>query len=88
MCFSMMWVAEFFILCIVVGACVAIFNLLWPRIVAAMGSLGTWADLVLRVVKIIVIALILIWIVWFVFDAISCLLSGSGVGVPHLLPRR
>jgi len=90
MCFSIWWVAEFFILLIVIGACVKIFALLWPWVVSQLGgTLGPLATLVLQVIKIILVAVILCWIVWFVADMLSCLISGSGAGYPHLIgPRR
>ena len=59
-CFSLGWLQQLFIWCVIIGAVWAIIQLLLPRII---GPLGDLAGLVLQILKIVIWAVILIFII-------------------------
>jgi hypothetical protein len=81
MCFSMEWLEQLLVWCVIVGAIVAILRLVVPWAVAQLGL-----PLVGQVLNIILYAIICIIVIWIIFALISCLMSmgGGGIGLfPH-----
>jgi hypothetical protein len=81
MCFSMEWLEQLLVWCVIVGAIVAILRLVVPWAVAQLGL-----PLVGQVLNIILYAIICIIAIWIIFTLISCLMSmgGGGIGLfPH-----
>ncbi len=84
MCFSMEFLKQILIWCIVIGAVFAILQIIIPLVMAQVGATmgGAWG-VVVQILKIMLWALILIFLVIFAFDMISCLLGYTG-GLPRL----
>ena len=85
-CFSLQWIAQILIWCIIIGAVFAILNLIVPWALSKAGiALGDAANMIIAVFKIIVWAFVAIVVVVIVFALISCLISaGGGLGLPRL----
>ena len=80
-CFSLAWVEQLLIWCVIIGAIWAIIQLLLPLVI---GPLGGAAGLILQILKIVVWAVIVIFIIYIAFDLISCLIGmGGGLSLPH-----
>jgi hypothetical protein len=73
-CFSLAFLVQILVWLIVVGAVVAIVQLLIPRIIGPLGEMG---GTVVAVLKIILWAVVLIFLVYLAFDLISCALYGA-----------
>jgi hypothetical protein len=84
MCFSLGWLQQFLIWCVIVGAVIAILQLFIPWVLAQAGALGGAMNTVLAVVRIIVWAIIVIFVIYIVFDLLSCLLGSGGISLPRL----
>ena len=84
MCFSMEFLKQILIWCIVIGAVFAILQIIIPMVMAQVGATmgGAWA-VVVQILKIMLWALVLIFLVIFAFDMIGCLLGYTG-GLPRL----
>lgn len=81
-CFSLQWLEQLFIYCIVIGAVIAIIRVLLPLVFAQFGGGGALA----QIINIVLYAFVAIIVVYIAFALISCLL-GSG-GSMSLLPHR
>lgn len=81
MCFSLEWLKEVLILCIVIGAVILILRLVIPYAIGAMGlAIGPGVNLILAVLRIVFGAIIAIIVVTICFELIGCLLSYANVG--------
>ena len=81
-CFSLGWLEQLLVWCVIIGAVWAIISLLLPLISA--GPFQWVLDLLVQILKIIVYAIIAIFIIYIAFDLISCLVSISGgLSLPH-----
>jgi len=81
MCFSLPWLENFLVYCIIVGAIIAILRLVIPWVIGQLGI-----PLVGQVLNIVLWAVVCIFVLYICFALISCLI-GSGGGF-SLLPRR
>lgn len=87
MCFSMEWLKDILILCIVIGAVILMLKVIVPYAVSKMGiALGEGWNVILAIFRIFLGALIAIVVVLICFEFISCLLSFVHVG--SLFPAR
>ena len=84
MCFSLNWLQQFLIWCVIVGAVVAILQLFIPWVLAQSGILSGAVGTILQVLKIIVWAIVVIFVIYIVFDILSCLLSSGGLTMPRI----
>lgn len=82
MCFSIAWLEQLFIYCIVIGAVIAIIRVLLPLVFAQFPGAGALA----QIINIVLWAFVLCVVVWIAFGLISCLL-GFG-GNLSLIPHR
>jgi len=80
MCFSLAWIEQLCVWLIVIGALVAIIQLLIPYLSTLVPGI------VAQIIRIVLWAVVAICVVYLVFALISCLL-GAGGGL-HLLPAR
>lgn len=88
MCFTLAWLQQLLILCVIVGAIYAILMIIIPYALSKMGAvLGEGANVVLRVLKIVLWAVVACVVIYIVFALIACLWSMGG-GMPSLLPHR
>lgn len=80
MCFDFAWFFHLLIWLVVVGAGVALLQLLLPRV---LGMFGVEGALLMQVIRIIVGAAILIFVIVIAWDLLECL-GGTGLGLaPH-----
>ena len=81
-CFSLGWVEQVLVWCVLIAAAWAIIQLLLPLINA--GPFQWVVDLLIKILMIVVYAVIAIFIIYIAFDLISCLISmGGGLSFPH-----
>lgn len=79
MCFSLAWLQQILILCIVIGGVFAILKLLIPYVLTQMGAtVGPGLTVVISAVKIVIWCIIAICVVIICFELIGCLLSMTG----------
>jgi hypothetical protein len=83
MCFSMQWLEQFLIYCIVVGAVIAIIRLIVPWVLAQVGI-----PLLAQVINIVLWAIVCIFVIYIVFALLSCLIGAGGGGLSLLPPHR
>ena len=81
-CFSLGWLENFIIYCIIVGAIISIIRLLLPWAVDQLG-----VPMLGQVVRIILWAVVCVFAVYIIFALLSCLV-GSGGGLSLLPPHR
>jgi hypothetical protein len=77
-CFTMQFFENLLIWIVIIAAIYAIVNLLLPIVFANFGGPGA---IMMRVIGIFMWAIIVIAIIIFVFDLISCLVGGGGLGL-------
>ncbi len=70
MCFSLAWIENILIWCVVIGAVFAVIRLLLPLVLGFLGGPGA---LILQIITIVFWAVVLILIIIFAFDLLSCL---------------
>ena len=87
MCFSLVWLRDVFIWLIVIGGCIALIKLLLPIVLAQLGPLGTFGNLIVSAVKIVLWVVVAVLCVYFIFDLVSCLVGSGGFSLPAV-PRR
>lgn len=80
MCFSLPWLEQFLVYCIVLGAVIAIIRILVPWV---LGQIGI--PIIGQVINIVLWAVVAIFVIYICFALISCLLGGGGFS---MLPRR
>jgi hypothetical protein len=79
MCFTLEWLEQLLVWCIIVGAIIAILRLVIPWALAQIGI-----PLIGQVINIVLWAIICIIVIWIVFALLSCLIGMGGVGLfPH-----
>ena len=79
-CFSLGWLEQFAIWCVMIGALIAVIRLIVPW---AVGQLGI--PLVAQVVNIILWAVVCIFAIYIVFALLGCLFGMGGLSLlpPH-----
>ena len=78
-CFSLEWLEQVLVWCVIVGAIIAIIRLIVPWVLAQIGI-----PLIGQVLNIILWAVVCIIVIWIVFAMLSCLIGMGGVGLfPH-----
>lgn len=79
-CFTLGWLENFVVYCIIVGAVIALIRLIVPWAVAQLGI-----PLLGQVVAIILWAVVCVFAVYIVFSLIGCFLGGGGLSLmpPH-----
>jgi hypothetical protein len=79
-CFSLQWLEQFLVYCIVVGAIIAIIRLLVPWVLDQLGI-----PLIAQVINIVLWAVVAIFVIYICFALISCLVGGGGLSLlpPH-----
>jgi len=75
-CFSLQWLEQFVVYCIVVGAVIALIRLIVPWAVAQLG-----VPLLGQVVSIILWAIVCIFAVYIIFSLFSCFIGGAGLSL-------
>ena len=78
-CFTLQWLEQVLIYCVILGAVYAILTLLIPL------ALGNLPPIIGQIINIILWAIICIIIIYICFALISCLLSMGG-GIGSLMP--
>lgn len=82
-CFTLQWLEQVLIWCVILGAIIAIIRLIVPWVLSFVGI-----PIVGQVINIILWAIVAIIVIYVVFALLSCLLSMAG-GFPGLsLPHR
>lgn len=79
-CFTIQWLQQFLVWCVIVGAIIAIIRLIVPWVMAQVGI-----PLLGQVVNIILWAIVAIFVIYIVFALLSCLIGMGGVSLlpPH-----
>jgi uncharacterized membrane protein len=87
-CFSLAWLMQMLILCVIVGGVIAILQIIIPYALSKLGAtIGEGARIVVRVFKIVLWCAVAILVIIIVFGLIACLISmGGGLHLPAL-PR-
>ena len=81
MCFSLAWIAQLLIWCVVILAVFAVIKIIVPW---ALSKFGADASILVQVLQIIMWAVIVIAIIIIVLDLLSCLLGmGGGLHLPR-----
>ena len=79
-CFSLQWLEQLLVYCIIIFAVIAIIRLVVPWVLDQVG-----VPLIGQVVNILLWAFVCIIVIYVVFALLSCLLGGGG-GLGSLLP--
>ena len=90
MCFSMAWLMNLLIWLVIVGAIIAILQIIVPWVLSKLGASGVFGEaigIITAVIKIIIWAIVIIFVIYIVFSLIACLLGYSGGGL-SLFPHR
>ena len=79
-CFTLGWLEQFLVWCVIVGAIIAIIRLVVPWAVSQLGI-----PIVGQVINIVLWAIVCIYIIYIVFALLSCLIGMGGVSLlpPH-----
>jgi hypothetical protein len=89
MCFTMDWLMQVLILCIIVGAIIQILKIVVPYALSKMGvAAGEGVAVVTRVLQIAFWALVAVIVVIIVFKIIACLWGFAGGSLGSVLPHR
>lgn len=89
MCFSLEWLKQVLIWCVIIGAIIAFLQLVVPWVLSKLPqkpALAEAINMIAQVFWICVYAAIVIFVIYIVFDLIQCLINYGG-GFPSL-PRR
>ena len=77
-CFSMEWLEQILVWCVIIGAIIAIVRLLIPM------ATDWISPVISQVLNIVLWAVVCIIVIWIVFALLSCLIGMGGVGLfPH-----
>jgi len=79
-CFSIFFIENILIWLVIIGAIVALVNLLLPLVLGWLGSAGS---IILAALKIVLWAVVAIFVIRVVFDLAGCLLGSGPTGL-HL----
>jgi hypothetical protein len=79
-CFSMSWLEQFLVWCVIVGAIIAIIRLVVPWVMSQVGI-----PLLAQAINIILWAVVCIFVIYIIFALLSCVVGMGGVGLlpPH-----
>ena len=79
-CFTLQWLQQFLVWCIIVGAIIAIIRLVVPWAMAQVGI-----PLLAQVINIILWAVVCVFVIYIVFALLGCLIGMGGVSLlpPH-----
>jgi hypothetical protein len=79
-CFTLQWLEQFLVWCVIVGAIIAIIRLVVPWILGQVGI-----PLLAQAVNIILWAVVCVFVIYIVFALLSCLIGMGGVSLlpPH-----
>lgn len=79
-CFTLAWLQQFLVWCIIVGAVIAIIRLVVPWVLSQVGI-----PLIAQVVNIILWAIVAIFVIYIIFALLSCLMGMGGISLlpPH-----
>ena len=72
-CFTLGWLQQFLVWCVIVGAIIAIIRLVVPWVMAQVGI-----PMLAQIINIILWAVVVIFVIYIVFDMIQCLWSYTG----------
>ena len=80
MCFTLGWLQQFLVWCVIVGAIIAIIRLVVPWVMAQVGI-----PLLAQAINIILWAVVCIFVIYIIFALLSCLVGMGGVSLlpPH-----
>jgi hypothetical protein len=85
MCFSLGWLQQILIWCVIIGAVVAILQIIIPYALQKMGgTISEGAGILIRILKVILWAVVAVFVITVAFELIACLLGS--VSLPRL-PR-
>lgn len=82
-CFSLLWIEQILVYCVILMAAFAIIRLVVPW---ALTKLGGDFSVLGQVLNIIMWAIVIIIVIYIVFALLSCLIGGTGFFPP--LPHR
>ena len=82
-CFSLEWLQQFLVYCVIVGAVIAIIRLVVPWAMAQVGI-----PILAQIVNIILWAIVVIFVIYIAFSLLSCLIGMGGHGLSLLPPHR
>ncbi len=79
-CFTLAWLQQFLVWCVVVGAVIAIIRLVVPWVMSQVGI-----PLLAQAINIILWAVVAIFVIYIIFALLSCLVGMGGVSLlpPH-----
>lgn len=75
-CFSLGWLEQLLVYCIIVFAVIAIIRLIVPWVLSQVG-----VPILGQVINIILWAIVCIIVIYIVFSLLSCLLGGGGLSL-------
>ena len=79
-CFTLGWLQQFLVWCVIVGAVIAIIRLVVPWVMAQVGI-----PLLSQAINIILWAVVCIFVIYIIFALLSCVVGMGGISVlpPH-----
>ena len=79
-CFTLGWLEQFLVWCVIVGAIIAIIRLVVPWVMAQVGI-----PMLAQIINIILWAVVVIFVIYIVFALLGCLVGMGGVNLlpPH-----
>ena len=79
-CFTLGWLEQFLVWCVVVGAVIAIIRLVVPWVLGQVGI-----PLLAQAINIILWAVVAIFVIYIIFALLSCLIGMGGISLlpPH-----
>ncbi len=79
-CFTLQWLEQFLVWCIIVGAIVAIIRLVVPWVMSQVGI-----PLLGQVVNIVLWAIVCIFVIYIIFALLGCVVGMGGISLlpPH-----
>lgn len=75
-CFTLQWLQQFLVWCVIVGAIIAIIRLVIPWVMNQVGI-----PLLAQIVNIILWAIVVIFVIYIAFALLSCLIGMGGVSL-------
>jgi len=82
-CFTLGWLQQFLVWCVIVGAIIAIIRLIVPWVMAQVGI-----PMLAQIVNIILWAIVCIFVIYIAFSLLGCLIGMGGGGLSLLPPHR
>jgi hypothetical protein len=75
-CFTLGWLEQFLVWCVIVGAIVAIIRLLVPWVMAQVGI-----PILAQAINIILWAIVCIFVIYIIFALLSCVVGMGGISL-------